>query len=84
MIDPKNLEKAGELFTIEELHRLGLQVVLQRKGVEDPVTFLKEHDVAYVPMFRADVGMAITITNVKPKPKPKKSGAPPARTDTDA
>lgn len=78
MTEPKNLARAGHLFTIDELHRLGLQVVLQQQGVEDPVNFLKENNVEYVPMFRADVGMAITITSVTPKSK--KSG-PPARAD---
>lgn len=60
-----------EIFSTDELHRMGLVVMLQRQGIEDPHTFLAENKVDFVTAFKHDVGMAITINSITPKP-PKK------------
>lgn len=62
----------GELFSIADLHRMGLKALLVKSGVQDPVTFLAENVVDHVAIFKPDVGMSIVITGVKPKVLSKK------------
>ena len=66
----------GELFSIADLRRMGLKALLVKSGVQDPATFLLDHVVDHVTIFKPDVGMSIVITGIKPKVVSKKSSLP--------
>jgi len=57
----------AELYSVEDVHRMGLLLMLQRQGIEDPQAFLNDNVVDYVAAFKQNIGMAITITSIKPR-----------------
>jgi hypothetical protein len=57
---------AVDLFGVEELKQLALNMLLARKGISDPEKFMAEHNVEYVAAFKANVGIAVTVVRVTP------------------
>jgi hypothetical protein len=56
----------GEIYTLEELQNWALGDALQKRGI-DRTTYNVEH----MAVFRANVGMSLTILNITPiAPKP--------------
>lgn len=66
-----------EIFGLEEIQRLALHKALRDRGIEDPNVFLDDHVVKYVTAFKANLGLAITITDIEPRQKKRgKPGTP--------
>ena len=62
-----------ELFSMNELQEMALQVTLAKMGVKNPTAFLKANDVTYRSTFKVGVGMGITVLSVTPRPEPSDS-----------
>jgi hypothetical protein len=67
MIDEKQELPHIEIYSLAEMQRMALHVVLRDRGIDEPAEYLRKNVVNYKTAFKANVGLAITITGIQPK-----------------